>query len=177
VTELEEAVAATRRGPFDGYLMSIERHLARLYRLSGKMHARDSLPMATTRAPRRGVARLQRRRKVGALRSLARQPLDSTQFVDLQREYQDYFDECTVRPELRPNVDYYVSRLRRGDASYRQIEAELGIPWPFVGLIHAMECGFNFYGHLHNGDPPTARTVHVPQLEARKAAFDRSFLD
>ena len=44
-----------------------------------------------------------------------------------------------------------------------QVESELGIPWPFVGVIHAMECGFNFYGHLHNGDPLTARTVHVPK--------------
>ena len=25
-----------------------------------------------------------------------------------------------------------------------------------------MECGFNFGTHLHNGDPLTARTVHVP---------------
>ncbi len=29
-------------------------------------------------------------------------------------------------------------------------------------MIHGMECGFNFAGHMHNGDPLTARTVHVP---------------
>ena len=26
-----------------------------------------------------------------------------------------------------------------------------------------MECGFNFGTHLHNGDPLSARTVHVPK--------------
>jgi len=25
-----------------------------------------------------------------------------------------------------------------------------------------MECGFDFAGHLHNGDPLTDRTTHVP---------------
>ena len=68
-----------------------------------------------------------------------------------------------MRPELQANVNYYVKRLRQGQASYQQIEGELGIAWPFVGVIHAMECGFNFYGHLHNGDPLAARTVHVPK--------------
>jgi lysozyme family protein len=31
-----------------------------------------------------------------------------------------------------------------------------------VGVIHGMECGFNFTCHLHNGDPLTNRTKHVP---------------
>jgi lysozyme family protein len=31
-----------------------------------------------------------------------------------------------------------------------------------VGVIHGMECCFNFAGHLHNGDPLTNRTKHVP---------------
>jgi lysozyme family protein len=162
--ELEKAVAAARLGPFDGYLTAIEKHLMRLNQLSGKFHERESLPLATARATRGGAPKRRRARKrARALESLARTPLASTRFADLREEYQGYFDECVVRPEFQPNVDYYVKRLRQGQASYRQIESELGIAWPFVGLIHAMECGFNFYGHLHNGDPLTARTVHVPK--------------
>jgi len=43
------------------------------------------------------------------------------------------------------------------------VEGEVGVPWVFVGVIHGMECGFNFAGHLHNGDRLTARTVNVPK--------------
>jgi lysozyme family protein len=46
---------------------------------------------------------------------------------------------------------------------YEEVGAGLGgIPWAFIGVIHGMECGFNFGGHLHNGDPLTARTVQHP---------------
>jgi lysozyme family protein len=39
----------------------------------------------------------------------------------------------------------------------------LGIPWYFIGCIHALESGFNFNTHLFNGDPLTSRTVRVPK--------------
>jgi lysozyme family protein len=32
----------------------------------------------------------------------------------------------------------------------------------FIGCIHALESSFDFQTHLFNGDPLTARTVHVP---------------
>ena len=170
MVELEKAVAAVRLGPFDGYLTAIEKHLARLNQLSGKLHARESLPLARARTTRGGAPKRGRRRRPRALESVTRTALDSTRFSELKREYEGFFDECVVRDEFQPNVDYYVKRLRQGQASYRQIEGELGIAWPFVGVIHAMECGFNFYGHLHNGDPLTARTVHVPK--GRPASAD-----
>jgi lysozyme family protein len=31
-----------------------------------------------------------------------------------------------------------------------------------VALIHSLESGLSFSSHLHNGDPLTARTTHVP---------------
>ena len=161
--ELDNAVAAARLGPFNGYLAAIEKHLARLNQLSGKIHARESLPRATTRPARGGAPKRPRRGRSRAPEPLAEAPLNSTRFAELEGEYQGFFEQCAVRPEFQPNVNYYVKRLRQGQAAYRQIEAELGIAWPLVGVIHAMECGFNFYGHLHNGDPLTARTVHVPK--------------
>jgi lysozyme family protein len=36
------------------------------------------------------------------------------------------------------------------------------VPWYFIACVHYMECSFNFKKHLHNGDPLTAYTVHVP---------------
>jgi lysozyme family protein len=161
--ELEKAVAATRVGPFDGYLSAIERHLTRLNRLSGRIHARDSLRAAATRASRGGAPKRLRRPRSRTREPVAPGPVNSTRFADLEGEYAGFFARCAVRPGFQPNVNYYVKRLHQGEASYRQVERELGIAWPFVGVIHGMECGFNFCGHLHNGDPLTARTVHVPR--------------
>jgi lysozyme family protein len=67
-----------------------------------------------------------------------------------------------VRSERRGEVAYYLRRLRQGQPTYAQLGAELSIPWAFIGVIHALECGFNFTTHLHNGDPLGARTVRVP---------------
>lgn len=159
--DLERAVAAARLGPFDGYLSALETHIDRLNQLSGAMHAQESLAPApedggesTMRVPR-------------TPRRLARglaPPLASKDYTLLRAEYQAYYDACRVRPECRGNVAYYVKRLRNGRPLYEAVGRDLnGIPWAFIGAIHAMECGFNFAGHMHNGDPLSARTVQVPK--------------
>jgi lysozyme family protein len=163
---LERAVAAARLGPFDGYLAAIEGHLTQLNRLSGKAHEGDSLESAVVRpargrAPKRAKAGA-RARKRGALEA-APGFLTSTQFADLKDEYQSCFDRCEMRPEFAGNIAYYVKRLRQGQPNYELVQSEIGVPWVFVGIIHGMECGFNFAGHLHNGDKLTARTVQVPK--------------
>ncbi|MBK8429525.1 MAG: hypothetical protein IPL27_27850 [Lewinellaceae bacterium] len=63
--------------------------------------------------------------------------------------------------------------MTQGQPTYQQVGAELNIPWVFIGITHGMECGFNFKGHLHNGDPLTARTVQVPK--ARPATGNPPF--
>ncbi len=159
--DLERAVAAARLGPFDGYLAALEVHVDRLNQLSGAMHAQESLApapedggestMRIPRAPRRGARGLE-------------PPLASKDYTLLRSEYQAYYDACRVRPECRGNVAYYVKRLRNGRPLYEAVGRDLnGIPWAFIGAIHAMECGFNFSGHMHNGDPLGARTVQVPK--------------
>jgi lysozyme family protein len=37
-----------------------------------------------------------------------------------------------------------------------------GVPWYFIACVHYLECSFSFTKHLHNGDPLTGYTVHVP---------------
>jgi lysozyme family protein len=83
-------------------------------------------------------------------------------FAPIKDEYQAWFDACQVRPGNEGAVAYYVKKLKQGQANYALVEQQLGIPWAFVGVIHGMECGFSFVTHLHNGDPLSARTVHVP---------------
>src|SRR5690606_1095776 len=72
-------------------------------------------------------------------------------------------ERCEIRAEFAGNVAYYVRRLKQGQPNYQLAESQTSVPWVFVGLIHGMECGFNFAGHLHNGDRLTARTANVPK--------------
>lgn len=162
---LERAVAAARLGPFDGYLAAMESHLTQLNRLSGKAHASEGLELAVARAAR-GASSTGARAGVSAPGPTSAEVLTfltSTQFADLENEYQRCYDHCQIRPEFSANVAYYVKRLKQGKHSYQLVESEVRVPWVFVGLIHGMECGFNFAGHLHNGDRLTARTVNVPK--------------
>ena len=86
-------------------------------------------------------------------------------FEDVADSYVRLFDSCVIRPDKANEVRWYVSRLtdpaRR--ERYQRIEDEVCVPWYFVGIIHGMECGFDFNKHLHNGDPLRARTVQIPK--------------
>jgi lysozyme family protein len=161
--ELEKAVGAAHRGPFDGYLCALEHHIERLDRISGRLHAKLALPRANLRRARASRGAFARRAMSRRLPGPAEFPIVSTVFTDLRKEYARCYSKCTPRPECRATVDYYVRRLRSGQQNYELVQAALGVPWAFVGVIHAMECGFNFSCHLHNGDPLTGRTTHVPQ--------------
>jgi lysozyme family protein len=120
------------------------------------MHAREALEAAPDIAPAAPV------RAARALAAGLSAPIASKTFGDLTQEYAAWFEACAAQPQYQANVAYYVKRLNQGKAVYDAVGKDLGIPWAFVGVVHGMECGFNFAAHLHNGDPLTARTVNVP---------------
>jgi len=169
ILDVTAVIAAARMGPFDSYLADIGEHLNRLYSLSGEMHAFEALPPAPEEipgeTPAEGAGATKSRGLAPARGPLAdlQAPLPSKDYAQLKDEYQAWFDACKVRPGQQGAVDYYVKKLKIGQPSYEQVGQDLnGIQWYFIGVIHGMECGFNFNGHLHNGDPLRARTVHVP---------------
>ncbi|MEK8031014.1 hypothetical protein AACH06_09325 [Ideonella sp. DXS29W] len=80
----------------------------------------------------------------------------------LRAEYQQLFDSCQIRPERQDEVDA-TADLAIGQRHRYQAAAEpLGLPWYVVAVIHHMESRARFDTHLHNGDPLSARTTHVP---------------
>jgi lysozyme family protein len=81
---------------------------------------------------------------------------------DLRQQYQNLFNTCTVSAAHVSNVNQVMAQILPNQARYQSVADPLGIPWYFVALIHSMETSLNFNCHLHNGDPLTARTVHVP---------------
>ena len=81
---------------------------------------------------------------------------------DLRQQYLNLFGSCVVNPARLSDVSNIIARIMPNQPRYQSVAGPLGIPWYFVAVIHNMECSLNFNQHLHNGDPLTARTFHVP---------------
>jgi lysozyme family protein len=156
---VETAVAAARKGPFDGYLAALDGALRRLGRIGGEMHRLESLPSAEVGEEPIAPPPAPLPPAPGA------PPITpSTSFAALAEEYAALYAAAQIRPERQKNVAYYVARLKKFQATYAAVGAELnGIPWVLIGIVHGLESGFDFAGHLHNGDPLSGRTVRVPQ--------------
>lgn len=80
----------------------------------------------------------------------------------LRGEYENLFNSCQIRPAKAGDVEALVDKLNGNRARYQQAGQALGVPWGFIAVVHNMESSQSFKGHLHNGDPLTARTVQVP---------------
>ena len=83
--------------------------------------------------------------------------------ASLRAGYENLFNTAKVLDKWSGTVAWYIGKLCSGRARYEEVEQRTGVPWWFVGITHAMEASFNFSGHLHNGDPLSARTVQVPK--------------
>jgi len=61
------------------------------------------------------------------------------------------------------NIGWHLTMLRKSKPKYVSVSKQTGVPWYFIGVIHAPEASFNFRAHLHNGDHPLSqRTRQVP---------------
>ncbi|WP_209021329.1 hypothetical protein [Paracoccus ravus] len=83
--------------------------------------------------------------------------------AELGDEYNRLWQSCQIRQERRGEVAWHVNRLLHGRPRYEVVAAKTRAPWWFIGIVHALEASFSFTGHLHNGDPLSARTVQVPR--------------
>lgn len=81
---------------------------------------------------------------------------------ELRREYRRLFRTAKVRPERKPLVQQVATSLAAHRKRYERAGGPIGVPWWFVAIIHSLEASQNFHTHLHNGDPLSGRTVHVP---------------
>jgi len=70
-----------------------------------------------------------------------------------------YFFDTRYDTSLHPALRHYMTAapvLTEGSSGAQ-------IPWYFIACIHYTETGGNFNKHLHNGDPLTGYTTHVPK--------------
>lgn len=85
----------------------------------------------------------------------------------LRDEYQNLYDTLGITQERLATIDRIIDTILRKQSVYEAISQDTGVPWAVVAVIHNLEGSLNFNTHLHNGDPLTARTVHVPRGRPR----------
>jgi lysozyme family protein len=81
---------------------------------------------------------------------------------ELKADYQKLWDKCVVTPALVPSVDKIARQIALNQLRYKHVVGGQAMPWCLIGVIHNLECGLSFEKHLHNGDPLSKPTVHVP---------------
>jgi len=91
-------------------------------------------------------------------------PVQSTKFNDLKQEYLALFSSVVLRDEWAERIEKACGRVLANRNRYEIAATDLGnIPWFVIGAINELESTSKINTHLHNGDPLTARTVHVPR--------------
>lgn len=81
---------------------------------------------------------------------------------ELKTEYDRLFNTCDIRTEKLQVIEKVIKKINDNKSRYDTVAVKLNIPWYVIAAIHNMEASLNFNCHLHNGDPLTARTKHVP---------------
>ena len=81
---------------------------------------------------------------------------------NLSRDYYTLFNTCQIKSEKLSEINFITGKIISNKNRYETVAKALKIPWYFISLIHCMEASMRFDKHLHNGDPLTARTTHVP---------------
>ncbi|MBL8908169.1 MAG: peptidoglycan-binding protein [Rhizobiales bacterium] len=90
-------------------------------------------------------------------------PKKSTKYAELADEYDTLFELCKPSSGKLADIDAAITALVKNQTRYHAVADDFpGMPWYFVAVVHQLEASRKFDTHLHNGDPLTARTVHVP---------------
>ena len=80
----------------------------------------------------------------------------------LKKEYLRLFNDAVIAADRRPEIEKNTSDIVQNRNRYEAVSARTNVPWYAIAVIHLLESSLRFDRHLHNGDPLTARTVHVP---------------
>lgn len=83
-------------------------------------------------------------------------------FASLRAEYAQLWSSMVVTRTKVPAADAICQRIVSNRRKYEAVQQATNVPWFVVAVIHSLESGLNFGTHLHNGDPLTRRTTHVP---------------
>jgi lysozyme family protein len=77
-------------------------------------------------------------------------------------EYDRMWTAMQILPAHQAVIDRDAAKILVNKVQYEGVSQQNGVPWFVIGLIDQMEAGGGCKAHLHNGDPLSGRTIHVP---------------
>jgi lysozyme family protein len=81
----------------------------------------------------------------------------------LRDEYEMLWNTAAVYSDKAKEMQNIVEKIKINKKRYNLLELKIGAPWKLIAAIHSLESSLNFNTHLHNGDPLSAKTIHVPK--------------
>lgn len=76
--------------------------------------------------------------------------------------YAKMWDQAVLDPVMLSHAKSRMVTAIAHQDDYKTVQAAVAVPITFLAPIHEREGSMRFNTHLHNGDPLSARTVHVP---------------
>lgn len=73
------------------------------------------------------------------------------------------YQVMVINPNKTSVIDSIIKKIQSNKSRYEAVAETINCPWQYISVIHYRESSLNFKRHLHNGDPLTARTTHVPK--------------
>jgi lysozyme family protein len=83
-------------------------------------------------------------------------------FEALRDEYSRLWQGMKIHDDKIAFIDRIAARLGANKSRYQAVSEMTTVPWYVIATVHEREASGNFHCHLHNGDPLSARTRHVP---------------
>lgn len=78
-------------------------------------------------------------------------------------DYAKSYNILVVAPDKVDDLEAIIAKIKTNKQKYESVSAKTTVPWYVIAAIHYRESSLSFSRHLHNGDPLTARTVHIPK--------------
>jgi lysozyme family protein len=74
-------------------------------------------------------------------------------YNDMKAGYGNMWRSMTVKGgQDSIDANSFARKIIAGEQRYRAVEAQVGVPWFFIGALHMRESGCDFNGVLHNGE-------------------------
>jgi lysozyme family protein len=84
-------------------------------------------------------------------------------YVYLKLGYLNLWDRAQVHTDRQGELNYIIeNKFLINKKRYQAVESVLQVPWYLVAALHYREADCDCNSHLHNGDPLSGRTYHVP---------------
>lgn len=93
-------------------------------------------------------------------------------FAALEADYVRHWGAMGILAPRRAAIDAMVRKIISGKARYRAVEAQTGVPWAFIGVLHSRESGCDFRGVLHNGEKILGTGRKTKLVPAGRGPFD-----